>query len=1305
MLWRFSFASTSMLETLLSRETPPSLEELMDEQDILEECKAQNNKLAAFLSREDCVKSLLQWVVAGLDDLDQEAADADSALYTHVLGSADPFTSYNFQPLPVPGPGPASPPLEPAKMVDELDGLRLDASLTSPAAVGLGQGLGRTPVGGQEDVTQSRYPRIATEILTSELWTITETIMNHKESLLIPFWDAILPPIEPSTPSTESTFSRHEQNERERARDALWSEEDEDRDRKREMIRGMWVRVNGALLAKRATEMIKLIQTIPDIVNRMIAKINSPAVQDMIIRIVSSDEAGVNGVNTWLADEGLISSLIGLLSPANSTTTISIASEVLNSVITLCVPLPFNPSGGNGMEQQNGEGLNRARDNRLIRELVSEPSITTLIGYMLDELPLSDKDWKGVNDDLSKISPEDPFIIHPLPSIASATTSFTHICHILTEVIRRNNSDFAEPHLFHTFRNRLMTIRQHRAEARAPLTDDQDREEMEEAMLEMSQQMGIVFLGNLLDVICERFDELHRLLTEPRSQAKFSADLQIRVYSPVNLKPLTLERFRIIELYAELLHSSNMSMFNRRPGSGPVYSSDGVLSGGLCGLEALGEAIEGDRMGEDEDDMNSEGEITQARDLPVSSESTASFGSDDVSSEGERIIAEMEAEKIPSLPSRVPATLPAVDAVPPPPSHADEQRLRNVMELPQSFAPDPSSSAASQPAESAVSDMESVSHVPGGTATTNAQSLTSEQVAELEQAPEGPLVLPLGDRLKQKYSQLRVLPTIVDLFFEYPQNDFLHHVVYDTLQQVLNGRLGPGLNRELAVELIKEAKLIERILDAQRLNDQMVKSHKQPRLAYMGHIILIAEDVVKFLARCPPELYVLIQDSFINSEWEAFVDGPLFETKTRDMQLLAGGKPMVQMVPTEGMAKEDDSSDEEEEEHKIGEPLTRTQAQDGFAPRTMFDEEQDDSLWTSESGGRHVDSSDEEDDDADWLQPRHDDDEFAAFQGAPRQAANDSDDDDGWGNFASAPASADDEDPFGDSFSAFVPTAAPQRHTNGLPYPNPTPEPLTPKDWATRFDAEFEGVSSLSSGSDWSLTGTPRDQDDESEDGQTPKAKETELEKDLENLELDSPPMRGEDFPLPPSVHPELGSTNDMISPLLSTPLNNVSAGILNQRFPTIDKTNITAVATSGANGSGAVEEAREARGTEGTKPIDIPRPTPKSPTIRPHTSHSFSPHSPLSFHSARSLGSSHSSHFSHSPHSPSNHMSPPDPHLIQATDLTEPLGPGVSPDTKLTHGMLQKEVDGETITVPQDEIVRGVEDALERRFEMGREV
>jgi SIT4-associating protein SAP185/190 len=49
-------------------------------------------------------------------------------------------------------------------------------------------------------------------------------------------------------------MSLYEQSERDRARDEFWSEEDEERDRRREVIRGLWMRVNATLLTKRTSE-------------------------------------------------------------------------------------------------------------------------------------------------------------------------------------------------------------------------------------------------------------------------------------------------------------------------------------------------------------------------------------------------------------------------------------------------------------------------------------------------------------------------------------------------------------------------------------------------------------------------------------------------------------------------------------------------------------------------------------------------------------------------------------------------------------------------------------------------------------------------------------------------------------------------------------------------------------------------------------------------------------------------------------------------------------------------------------------
>lgn len=62
---------------------------------------------------------MLQWVVAGLDELDQQASEADLAALDHILEQPELYPSYKLGPS-VPGPGPGSPPLEPAKQVAQV---------------------------------------------------------------------------------------------------------------------------------------------------------------------------------------------------------------------------------------------------------------------------------------------------------------------------------------------------------------------------------------------------------------------------------------------------------------------------------------------------------------------------------------------------------------------------------------------------------------------------------------------------------------------------------------------------------------------------------------------------------------------------------------------------------------------------------------------------------------------------------------------------------------------------------------------------------------------------------------------------------------------------------------------------------------------------------------------------------------------------------------------------------------------------------------------------------------------------------
>jgi len=258
--------------------------------------------------------------------------------------------------------------------------------------------------------------------------------------------------------------------------------------------------------------MFWFIRTIPDVVERMVQHIDSPAIQDLFVRLISIEES-TPGVIEWLSSEGLVPKLIAYLSPNHPPTSHVIASDLLKITISICAlqTQPFNPAGGNAQEQAGG---GQSKDNRLVRDMVSETSISTMLGYMLDDIELTDKEWKG-SDNAS-----DPFVVQPLPSVSSASSSLTQICTVLVELIRRNNSDFSEPHLFHTLRNQLMSVKSQQLSSGAVHADD--RAAMEEVMTELSPKLGIVHLGSLITQITARFSQLFAFLLEPRSQVSLS---------------------------------------------------------------------------------------------------------------------------------------------------------------------------------------------------------------------------------------------------------------------------------------------------------------------------------------------------------------------------------------------------------------------------------------------------------------------------------------------------------------------------------------------------------------------------------------------------------------------------------------------------------------------------------------------------------------------------------------------------------------------------------------------------------------
>lgn len=123
----------------------------------------------------------------------------------------------------------------------------------------------------------------------------------------------------------------------------------------------------------------------------------------------------------------------------------------------------------------------------------------------------------------------------------SATSSLVTVISVFIELIRKNNSDYFEQHLFHTLRTHLLQRQQEISERRtfraadistdstdtidgkagaanaAKSEEDEEMEGMEEAMAELAGRLGIVHLGPMLKVLCERLHEFQALIEQPRS--------------------------------------------------------------------------------------------------------------------------------------------------------------------------------------------------------------------------------------------------------------------------------------------------------------------------------------------------------------------------------------------------------------------------------------------------------------------------------------------------------------------------------------------------------------------------------------------------------------------------------------------------------------------------------------------------------------------------------------------------------------------------------------------------------------------
>lgn len=194
-----------------------------------------------------------------------------------------------------------------------------------------------------------------------------------------------------------------------------------------------------------------------------------------------------------------MSRLLDLLSPQHTPNMHAVVAELIKGIISMAAP---SPGAGLSDELTNGPA-----SNRFARELAHKSSVAKLVTYILAETPApSDKTPSEVQSTKPLLSAT------TLPDAESTLSSVLNSICIIIELIRQNNSDYFEPYLFHTLRNRLIQVQQ-----QLQMHTQDGREALERAMTDMVNRMGVVHLGPVLETMCDKLDDLQRYLQKPRS--------------------------------------------------------------------------------------------------------------------------------------------------------------------------------------------------------------------------------------------------------------------------------------------------------------------------------------------------------------------------------------------------------------------------------------------------------------------------------------------------------------------------------------------------------------------------------------------------------------------------------------------------------------------------------------------------------------------------------------------------------------------------------------------------------------------
>ncbi|CAK7235014.1 sporulation-induced protein [Sporothrix bragantina] len=882
MFWKFGgYANISPIDAILDR-PDFTLEELLDESDLLGDVKAHNNKLLEYLRQRDIVLRLLEYVVA------PKAEPAPKAEVTEKEGED--------------------------KSVDASE-----SSSDEPAERGRPRVFGRSRASSsatdtaidEEDEAEkkrARYAFVSCEILASDNWSICDTLLDPaNRAELTAFWQFLKRPA-PLDPLQASYFTK----------------------------------VNESLFDKKLEEMVAFLKSADNAIQDMLRHVDCPMVMDLLLKIITLDRPDAyQGIVEWLYTQDIMPTLLSFLSPENSWATQTSAGDFIKAIITV--------SANATQHEQTCIG-----PNELTRQLVSHPCIDELIGYMLkggnaltvgvgiviEVIRKNNSDYDpDVGTEANSIpSSRDPIYLGTLLRMfAQNVPNFMQLMNNAPAQKSRLNSTFGEkiePLGFDRFKTcelmaellhcsnmgllnevgseELIAARDaHRKRLRAEgkLTGTRGEEASPGTADMLTMTMSPADEGRRLEVTNvsaaddDGFEEVTHAAGLGEDDASREVELPIR---PPQSTPSFMEKDED-DFVEEPLSSPRLKTHDDKVTSSDDHHFDDpeLLVAPLSPTKKKSAPVEGSAASAAKDDVEgSDDFVTEATepalgdeakrmvpDLEKGDDSDSSFMfTPTISSLSESLDLNREAR----APSPTPeSTTPAANTPSEKPDEKTDEAAAPATEKPAETAADETTE------QSEKTTLEAANNGEAETEFGDASIIVTHQPSEAETAPVAPEVPVsdpvVGDFLKMQFVDHRVVPTILSFFFSYPWNNFLHNVVYDVVQQVFNGPMDRGFNPHLAISLFESADITTQIVNGQLVSEQSQAATRM-RMGYMGHLTLIAEEVVKFTERHPAELLSeTVVSKIMSPDWTNYIDGTLTETRERDNATLGGVRPEVAM--------------------------------------------------------------------------------------------------------------------------------------------------------------------------------------------------------------------------------------------------------------------------------------------------------------------------------------------------------------------------------------------------------------------------